>query len=55
MTIPTVEVSLLPRLVHSPILNLQSFVNDAINLLNVKIRSSNSLAGCVTVSWHLLV
>ena len=55
VTIPTVEVSLLPRLVNSPLPSLQSLVNDAINFLNIKIRSSNSLAGCWTVSWHLLV
>ena len=55
VTIPTVEVCLLPRLVNCPIPNLQSVVNDTINLLNSKIRSSNSKAGCWTVSWHLLV
>ena len=54
VTIPTVEVSCLTRSVNSPILNLQSYVNNTINLLNINLRNSNSLAGLWIVSWHLV-
>lgn len=59
ITIPTVEVHLLPRLHNSPHISnlsgLQDKINKNLELLNRKIRSENSLGGCWTVSWHLSV